>query len=71
MTVEALKDALTALPKEERHTIALWLNELDYDHWIDKWCGISRQAGAVWRGESEWNVKLPGARQFPSLKVGL
>lgn len=33
MTVEALKNALTALPQEERQTIAVWLNELDYDEW--------------------------------------
>ena len=33
MTVETIKDALMALPKDERHTTAVSLNELDYDEW--------------------------------------
>ena len=33
MTVEALKDAIAGLPAEERHSIATWLNDLDYDAW--------------------------------------
>jgi len=33
MTVEAIKKAITALPEEERHYLASWLNELDYDSW--------------------------------------
>ena len=33
MTVEAIKDAITALPVEERHCLASWLNELEYDAW--------------------------------------
>jgi hypothetical protein len=33
MTVEAIKDAIAALPVEDRHHLACWLNELDYDAW--------------------------------------
>jgi hypothetical protein len=33
MTVEALKEAIRALPEDERHSLASWLNELDYDDW--------------------------------------
>lgn len=33
MTVEAIKNAITALPAEERHSLASWLNELEYDAW--------------------------------------
>lgn len=33
MTVEAIKNAITSLPKEERHSLASWLNELEYDAW--------------------------------------
>jgi len=33
MTVEALKNVITALPQEQRHALASWLNELEYDAW--------------------------------------
>lgn len=33
MTIEAIKNAITALPLEERHTLVSWLNELEYDTW--------------------------------------
>jgi len=33
MTVEALKEAIIQLPEDERHSLALWLNEIDYDGW--------------------------------------
>ena len=33
MTVEAIKDAIAGLPVEERHSLAAWLNELEYDAW--------------------------------------
>ena len=33
MTVEALKEVIARLPDYERHSIAAWLNELDYDDW--------------------------------------
>jgi hypothetical protein len=33
MTVEAIKDAIARLPQNERHALAAWLNELDYDEW--------------------------------------
>ena len=33
MTVEAIKEAIAGLPEEERHSLAVWLNELDYDEW--------------------------------------
>ena len=33
MTVEAIKAATAELPKAERHSLALWLHELDYDAW--------------------------------------
>ncbi len=33
MTVEAIKEAIARLPEYERHSLAAWLNEFDYDHW--------------------------------------
>jgi len=33
MTIEAIKSAIAALPLEERHSLASWLNELEYDAW--------------------------------------
>ena len=33
VNIEAIKDAITALPVEERHSLATWLNELEYDAW--------------------------------------
>jgi hypothetical protein len=33
MTVEAIKEAIAGLPEDERHSLAVWLNELDYDEW--------------------------------------
>ncbi|HEY7391178.1 MAG TPA: hypothetical protein VH640_21865 [Bryobacteraceae bacterium] len=33
MTVEAIKEAITRLPQDERHALAAWLNDLDYDDW--------------------------------------
>jgi hypothetical protein len=33
MTVDAIKEAITRLPDFERHALAAWLNELDYDDW--------------------------------------
>ena len=36
MTVEAIKEAISRLPDGERHSLAAWLNELDYDDWDRK-----------------------------------
>jgi hypothetical protein len=33
VTVEAIKEAIARLPEYERHSLAAWLNELDYDDW--------------------------------------
>ncbi len=33
MTVEAIKDAIAGLPEDDRHSLAAWLNDLDYDAW--------------------------------------
>ncbi len=33
MTVEAIKEAIAGLPEEERRSLAVWLNELEYDEW--------------------------------------
>lgn len=33
MTVEAIKEAITRLPEYERHSLAAWINDLDYDGW--------------------------------------
>ena len=33
MAVEAIKEAITGLPEDERHSLAVWLNELEYDAW--------------------------------------
>jgi len=36
MTVEAIKDAITELEKEERLSLATWLNGLDNDEWDEQ-----------------------------------
>jgi hypothetical protein len=36
MTLEAVKEAIAQLPQDERHSLAVWLNELDYDEWDKK-----------------------------------
>lgn len=33
MTVDAIKEAISRLPDDERHSLAAWLNEFDYDDW--------------------------------------
>lgn len=33
MTVKASKEAIAGLPDEDRHSLSVWLNELDYDDW--------------------------------------
>jgi hypothetical protein len=33
MTVEAIKEAIAELPEDERHSLAAWLNEIEYDDW--------------------------------------
>lgn len=33
MTVEAIKVAIAGLTEDDRHSLAAWLNELDYDGW--------------------------------------
>jgi hypothetical protein len=33
MTVEAIKEAIAELPEDERHSLAAWLNLLEYDEW--------------------------------------
>jgi hypothetical protein len=47
MTVEAIKEAITQLPDDERHSLAAWLNELDYDDWDRK---MARDFSAGGRG---------------------
>jgi hypothetical protein len=36
MTVDGIKEAIFQLPDDERHSLAAWLNELDYDDWDRK-----------------------------------
>jgi hypothetical protein len=33
MTVDAIKEAISRLPDDERHSLAAWLNDLNYDDW--------------------------------------
>jgi len=33
MTVEAIKDAISNLHEDDRHSLAAWLTDLDYDAW--------------------------------------
>lgn len=33
MTIDAIKEAIAGFPESERHSLAAWLNELDYDAW--------------------------------------
>ncbi len=31
--MEAIKAAIAELPEDQRHSLAAWLNDLDYDQW--------------------------------------
>lgn len=33
MTIEAIKEAIVELSEEQRHTISVWLNQMDSDEW--------------------------------------
>ena len=33
MTVEAIKNAIAGLPEDDRHSLAAWINDLEYDAW--------------------------------------
>ena len=33
MTVESIKEVIAGLPDDARHSLAAWLNDLDYDEW--------------------------------------
>jgi hypothetical protein len=33
MTVEAIKNAISELPEDDRHSLAAWLNDCEYDDW--------------------------------------
>jgi hypothetical protein len=33
MSAQSLKEIIVGLPEEERRSLALWLNGLDYDDW--------------------------------------
>ena len=33
MTVEGLKEAIAELPENDRHSLAAWLMELEFDEW--------------------------------------
>lgn len=33
MTIEAIKEAIAGLPEDDRHSLAAWLNDLQYDAW--------------------------------------
>ena len=33
MTVETIKNAIAGLAEEDCHSLAVWLNDLDYDAW--------------------------------------
>ena len=33
MTVEAIKEAIAGLPEDDRHSLAAWLNGIEYDDW--------------------------------------
>jgi len=45
MTVEAIKNAIAALPVEDRHSLAVWLNELEYDAWDKQMVGDFSEGG--------------------------
>jgi hypothetical protein len=36
MTVDSIKAAITELTEDERHSLAKWLIELDYDKWDEE-----------------------------------
>ena len=58
MTVEAIKEAIAELPDEERHSLSVWLNGLEYDDW-DKQMATDFSPGgrdALWVEKVKANV---------------
>ena len=48
MTVEAIKDAITKLPDEDRRSLAAWLNDLEYDEWDRQMVADFTPGGRPW-----------------------
>lgn len=63
MTVEAIKDAISALPREERQSLASWLNELDYDAWdkqmVEDFSAGGRGAALIEKVRRELDQSVP------------
>ena len=53
MTVEALKEAIAELAENDRHSLAAWLNELEFDQWdrqmVERLLSWRTRHGFGWR----------------------
>ena len=57
-----------ALAKEERHTMAVWLNELDYDEWDREMARDFSSSGRGTARAERVERESPKARKYPSLR---
>ena len=69
MTVEALKDAITSLPEVDRHSLACWLNELDYDDWDRQMAKDFSQGGRGEKLMAEVEADIAAGRTKPLAEV--
>ncbi len=73
MTVEDIKEAIAELPKEERHSLAQWLNEVDYDEWDSQIVKDFSPGGrgAAWAERVKREVAEAKARPFDEGLAGV
>lgn len=71
MTVEAIKKAIAGLPENERHSLAAWLMELEFDAWDKQMVKDSSCGGRARSWLNASSVILPQARLVLSTKAVL
>ena len=59
MTVDAIKDAIARLPEHERHSLAAWINGLDYDDWDKEMVADFSPGGQIWPWSKRSSNRLP------------
>ena len=66
MTVEAIREAVSQLPEYDRHSLAVWLNKLDYDDW-DRQMAADFSLGGTWYGLGGADSARDSGRQGRSI----
>jgi len=69
MTVDAIKEAIAELPEDERHSLAAWLNLLEYDEWDKQMVEDFSPGGRGYHLVEKVKRDIAGASSGPSKKV--